>query len=54
MPNQYRKIRAAKVLNCSPWELDNVDSTWIDWALISERADNLVQKALYSKNSEID
>jgi len=46
MPREYRLIRAAKILNCTPWELEDQDITWLDWAFIAENADALVAKAL--------
>ena len=51
LPPEYRLVRAAKILQCTPWELEarGPFDKWADWALICEKADNLVENALVKR-----
>ena len=43
MPEWYPLIRAARCLGVAPWELLEQRSTWLEWALIAESAENEAQ-----------
>ena len=40
---EYVLIRASRYLGVAPWILEERESYWRDWALVCEKADNLVQ-----------
>lgn len=33
-------IRAARILHCKPWELEDVGDEWLTWALETEAAES--------------
>ena len=39
-------MQAAPILGCPPWELLDVPSVWIEWALLSRAAENEAREAL--------
>jgi hypothetical protein len=43
MPEWYPLIRAARYLGVAPWKLLEQQSTWLEWALIAESAENEAQ-----------
>lgn len=44
-------IRASNILGCTPWELESAPrgSYWRDWALVYEKANNLIEKAIMDR-----
>ena len=43
LPEWYPLIRAARYLGVAPWVLLEQQSTWLEWALIAESAENEAQ-----------
>jgi hypothetical protein len=46
VPPEYRVYRAARVLNCSPWQLEERDDYWAEFALQFEAAEQEAQHQL--------
>lgn len=38
-------IRAARYLNCKPWELDEMPQDWVEWSMTCESSDIEVENA---------
>lgn len=40
LPEWYVLLRAARYLQVAPWDLAARPTTWMDWALMAESAEN--------------
>jgi hypothetical protein len=44
VPPEYYVYRAAKALNCKPWEIEGRDDFWAEFALEFEAAEHEAQR----------
>ena len=44
MPDWYVMIRVARWLGVSPWELNQQNEVWLDWAIDAMNAEALAEK----------
>jgi hypothetical protein len=41
---EYVLIRAARYLHVAPWELEQADGRWVEWALFCEQLDRELEE----------